>query len=95
MTADELLEILKIRLDAPHVLVQDDSAKHRGHAGSQRGAGHFKAEIVSPLFKGLAPVERHRLVFQTIAQEMDREIHALSLKLYSPEEWLSSHEGRV
>lgn len=87
MKSDELEKILSERLQAVHAEVLDDSAKHRGHAGARQGAGHFKARVVSPAFEGLAPVERHRRVYEALASEMKAEIHALSLKLYTPTEW--------
>ena len=48
---------------------------------------HFEAVIVSPEFAGLLPVARHQRVFQTLGARMHAEIHALSMKTYTPEEW--------
>lgn len=48
---------------------------------------HFEAIIVSPLFSGKRLVERHRLVNQALTGRLGDEIHALSMKTLSPEEW--------
>jgi len=48
---------------------------------------HFEAVVVSPRFSGLASVRRHQLVYATLGSRMGGEIHALSMKTYSPEEW--------
>jgi acid stress-induced BolA-like protein IbaG/YrbA len=55
-----------------------------------RGDGaHFEAVIVSPAFAGLARVRQHQLVYGALGERMREEIHALSMKTYSPEEWAS------
>jgi len=53
-----------------------------------RGDGaHFEAVIVSPAFAGLKRVAQHQLVFAALGERMRSEIHALSMRTYSPEEW--------
>jgi acid stress-induced BolA-like protein IbaG/YrbA len=55
-----------------------------------RGDGaHFDAVIVSPAFSGLSRVRQHQLVYGALGDRMREEIHALSMKTYSPEEWAS------
>ncbi len=55
-----------------------------------RGDGaHFEAVIVSPEFAGLNRVRRHQLVYAALGERMREEIHALSMKTLSPEEWSS------
>ncbi|MFC4160103.1 BolA family protein [Chitinimonas lacunae] len=48
---------------------------------------HFEAVIVSAAFDGLARVRQHQLVYQALGERMREEIHALSMKTYSPFEW--------
>ena len=48
---------------------------------------HFEAVIVAAAFSGKNRVERHRLVYQSLGDRMRAEIHALSMKTLSPEEW--------
>ena len=48
---------------------------------------HFEAVIVSPSFAGLNRVRQHQLVYAALGERMREEIHALSMKTYSPEEW--------
>jgi acid stress-induced BolA-like protein IbaG/YrbA len=53
-----------------------------------RGDGaHFEAIIVSPSFAGLNRVRQHQLVYAALGERMREEIHALSMKTFSPEEW--------
>lgn len=48
---------------------------------------HFEAVVVSDAFAGKNRVQRHQLVYQTLGERMREEIHALSMKTYTPEEW--------
>jgi acid stress-induced BolA-like protein IbaG/YrbA len=48
---------------------------------------HFEAVVVSEAFAGKSRVQRHQLVYQTLGDRMREEIHALSMKTYTPQEW--------
>ena len=48
---------------------------------------HFEALIVSPLFRGKSRVQRHQLVYGVLGDRMREEIHALSMKTLTPEEF--------
>ena len=48
---------------------------------------HFEAVVVSPSFAGLPRVRQHQLVYAALGDRMREEIHALSMKTFSPEEW--------
>jgi BolA protein len=85
-TTDRLTEDLRRALDAEHVAVEDESSRHRGHAGAMEG-GHYNAVIVSTRFEGLGPVERHRAVYAALGDLQARRVHALALQTYTPDEW--------
>jgi len=86
----ERVEMIRQRLtDAlqPESLdIEDDSASHAGHA-SAGGAGHFNVVIVSDKFKDLNSIKRHQLVYKAVNDIMNTEIHALSMKTYTPDEF--------
>ena len=65
---------IRAGLDCTHLEVRGDGA-------------HFEAVIVSPAFEGLTRVRRHQLVYSALGDRMREEIHALSMKTFSPEEW--------
>jgi len=50
---------------------------------------HFEAVIVSEAFVGKSRIQRHQTVYQTLGDRMREEIHALSMKTYTPQEWES------
>ena len=48
---------------------------------------HFQAIIVSGEFEGRSRVQRHQLVYAALGERMREEIHALSMKTLTPQEW--------
>ena len=48
---------------------------------------HFSAVIVSPAFAGKSRIQRHQIVYAALGDRMREEIHALSMKTLTPEEY--------
>jgi acid stress-induced BolA-like protein IbaG/YrbA len=48
---------------------------------------HFQALIVSDEFAGRNRVQRHQLVYAALGERMREEIHALSMRTLTPQEW--------
>ena len=48
---------------------------------------HFEALVVSSAFEGRSRVQRHQLVYAALGERMREEIHALSMRCLTPEEW--------
>ena len=72
---------------APRELhVTDDSHKDVGHEGARDGRGHFSVDITSAVFEGLAPLARHRRVYDALGAMMQTDIHALSIRARTPAE---------
>lgn len=66
----------------------DESNAHAGHAGAiESGGGHFSAFIVSDAFDGKSLVQRHQLVYRALGDLLQTDIHAFSMKVYTPEEF--------
>ena len=72
----------------PKVLeVVDESAKHKGHGGWREGGEtHFNVTVVSDAFDGKSRVDRQRMVYALLADEMAERIHALALTTKTPAE---------
>lgn len=66
--------------------LEDDSAKHAGHAGAANGAGHYRLRLVSARFEGENRISRHRLVYDCLRELMHDEIHALNIIAVAPSE---------
>jgi len=57
------------------------------HVSVEGDGRHFEAVVVSEEFAGMSRVQRHQRVFQTLGDRMREEIHALSIKTFTPQEW--------
>jgi BolA protein len=65
----------------------DESARHAGHTGSRpEGETHFRVEIVASAFEGFSRLDRQRLINQSLNKEFADSLHALSLKVLTPDE---------
>ncbi|MDF0600115.1 BolA family transcriptional regulator [Psychromarinibacter sp. C21-152] len=68
---------------APDTLsVEDESEKHRGHAGYREGGeSHFRVHISAPAFASMSRLERHRAVHAALGAEVMDRVHALALHI--------------
>lgn len=75
MTAQELRSLIASGLDCDLVEVDGDGR-------------HWQAVIVSAEFAGLRAIQRHQRVYATLGARMHNdEVHALSMRTYTPQEW--------
>ena len=67
--------------------VINESHLHAGHGGSPgTGESHFRVLMVSAQFTGKSRLQRHRLVNEALAAELEGKVHALALELRAPGE---------
>ncbi len=74
VTPESIKQSIVAGLDCRHVEVSGD-----GH--------HWEAVIVSPAFVGKNKVQQHQLVYQALGDRMREEIHALSMRTLTPDQW--------
>jgi acid stress-induced BolA-like protein IbaG/YrbA len=74
VTPDQIKSYIAQHLPCDHVEVAGD-----GH--------HFEALIVSAEFRGKNRVQQHQVVYRALGVRMREEIHALSMRTLTPEEW--------
>jgi BolA protein len=77
---------LESAFTAARVSVIDDSARHAGHEGARDGAGHFQVRIESQAFSGRSRLQRHRMIYEALADMMPGDIHALNIEAISPDD---------
>jgi acid stress-induced BolA-like protein IbaG/YrbA len=70
-----------------HYIEQGLECEHVEVAGD---GFHFEAVVVSRLFEGKPQVRRHQMVYAALGDRMREEIHALSMKTLTPDEWRGS-----
>lgn len=73
-TPEQVKQYIAAGLDCTHLQVDGDGQ-------------HFTAVIVSAAFAGKRPIQRHQLVYAALGERMKAEIHALSMKTLTPEEF--------
>lgn len=85
--AERIRTTLEAAFAPAEVTVTDDSARHAGHAGARPGGEtHYSVAVVSPAFAGQSRVARSRAVHEALAGEFTSGLHALALRLLTPEE---------
>lgn len=85
--ATEIESRLRLALNPSHLLIINDSEKHRGHAGHDAsGESHFTVELVSTAFIGANRVARQRMVNEALQELLVDKIHALSIRALAPGE---------
>ncbi|HSI54584.1 MAG: BolA family protein [Ramlibacter sp.] len=78
MTAEELRLLIAANLACDHLDVAGDGR-------------HWEAVIVSPEFEGKRLIQRHQRVYATLGARMHTdEVHALSMKTFTPAEWAAN-----
>lgn len=73
-------------LSPESIEILDESGEHIGHAGARDGGGHYQLIIVSGQFAGKSALARHRMVYSALGPLMHKDIHALAIKAYAPDE---------
>ena len=85
--AREMIERLTAALAPTRLDLDDQSARHVGHAGHDgRGESHFALMIESAAFTGLGRVARQRLVYAALGELMHERVHALTIRALAPGE---------
>lgn len=69
----------------------DESGKHAGHSAmrdyTRSSETHFKVTVVSDVFEGSMPIDRHRAVNECLQQELESGVHALSIEAKTSKQW--------
>ncbi len=73
-TPEQIKQYIETGMSCQHVAVEGDGE-------------HFQAVIVSAEFAGKRSIARHQIVYQALGDRMKAEIHALSMKTLTPDEW--------
>ena len=83
---ERILALLQETFAPIECQLEDDSARHAGHAGAASGAGHYKLRMISGRFEGQSRISRHRLVYDCLRDLMHADIHALNIIALAPSE---------
>ena len=79
-TPEQIRQYIADNLPCEHIEVQGDGA-------------HFEALIVSAEFEGKRRIARHQRVYAALGDRMKAEIHALSMRTLTPDEYKANPNG--
>ena len=82
----EIKKRLDEKLDLIHFEIKDFTGRHLNHK-LHEGGFHLETTIVSDDFTDKTLIERHRIVYDAMGELMKHEIHALSMKTLTKDEW--------
>ena len=86
-TQDIITEKLTAAFAPESLRVEDESDRHKGHAGHRPGGEtHFRVYIVAEAFRGKSRVDRHRMINATLSGELAGGVHALAISAQAPGE---------
>jgi len=79
---------LRDRFEPSVLEVINESSMHNVPVGSET---HLKVVVVSAVFTGKSQIDRHRIVYETLGEELSDGVHALSVISRTPEEWQAAN----
>ena len=83
MQTEDLKQLIETALEGSDVVVQGDGS-------------NFEARIVYAGFDGLTTIKQHQLVYKALGDSFqNNEIHAMTLKTYTPEQWQQASKLQV
>jgi len=86
MSTPEMIREKLAPLCPERLEIEDESARHAGHEGAKGGGGHYRLTIISAQFTDKSPLARHRMILDLLGEMLQKEIHAISIKAYTPGE---------
>jgi BolA protein len=90
MSVQDVIESKLVAALSPlHMDVVNESGSHNVPEGSE---SHFKVVLVCDGFAGRPMLQRHRMVYAALQDELAGPVHALALHTYTPEQWQSVAE---
>lgn len=77
MQAEQIKHLIEAGIPGCQVFVNGDDG------------AHFDATVISEAFAGQSMVKQHQMVYATLGNRMQSEIHALALRTLTPDQWQS------
>ena len=88
-TTEKISNLLSSNLNIHHLDIVDESGGHQNHKKDSPG-GHYRILLISDDFIRLDLISRHKKIYGTLDDMMKTEIHAISMKLMTVDEFKSS-----
>lgn len=93
--AATIRDVLSERFSPHFIEVLDESNQHQGHPEARKsGGGHYRLILVSDYFEGKNLLERHQVVYETLATDKSDFIHAIAIRACTVKEWEGMNAGK-
>ena len=86
MLIKEIKNRIKAYVQNCNIEIFDESHLHLNHNNRTHGRAHLKAIIISEYFKGMSLIERHKMIYSILGDDIGKTIHAFSMQVFTPEE---------
>tara|TARA_B100001250_G_scaffold412237_1_gene442925 strand:+ start:666 stop:950 length:285 start_codon:yes stop_codon:yes gene_type:complete len=87
ITVEYLEKLIEQAMSIYHIDIKDSTSKHTNH-NTYSGGMHLRALIVSDDFDNKSLIERHRLIYNLLGKYIRKEIHAISIKALTKNEYI-------
>ena len=88
-----IIELIKKKIKIHHIHIEDLTKNHIKHQDFD-GGGHYKIIIVSDEFNSFSLLKRHKMIYDILGKMIKKEIHAISLKTLTIDEYNKKKEAR-
>lgn len=78
MTRQNILEKLTEKFPGSKIEIADMTGQ----------SNHFSIFILSKSFDKVSLIDRHKIIYNLFKKELTNEIHALQIKVFTPDEWV-------
>lgn len=85
--SEQIEEKLRHYFSPQFIKLSDFGAEHIQHADNHHGRAYIELKLVSSLFSQKSRLERHKMVYAVLKDELQTAVHAMTMRLYAPEEW--------
>ncbi|CAN5278479.1 BolA/IbaG family iron-sulfur metabolism protein [soil metagenome] len=75
LRSEEIGRLIEAGLPGARAIVKSDDGTH------------FEAVVISPEFSGKRSLQRHQMIYGALGNHMQSDIHALSIRACTPDEW--------
>ncbi len=82
ISSDQIKESIEASIPCEWIQVEGEDGRH------------FNAVIVSAEFVGKTMIQQHQLVYRALRERMKDDVHALSMRTLTPEQWVNAQSSK-
>jgi len=87
----KIQDVMELKIKSLNPLFMELINESHNHAVPENSETHFKLFMVSEIFIGLSRIQRQRKIYEILSEELKNGVHALTLRLLTPEEFKNTN----